>query len=55
MAKLGDAFSESERRKSALRRLIPGAVAYLKVVLPGDRKKTFLVVASVDAQLNLLH
>ena len=50
MAKLGDAFSESDRRKSALRRLIPGAVVYLEVVLPGDRKNKFLVVASVDAE-----
>ena len=50
MAKLGDAFSESDRRRSALRRLIPGAVEYLEVVLPGDRKNKYLVVASVDAE-----
>ena len=50
MAKLGDAFSESDRRRSALRRLIPGAVVYLEVVLPGDRKNKYLVVASVDAE-----
>ncbi len=50
MAKLGDAFSLSERRKSALRRLVPGAVVYLKVVLPGDCKNKFLVVASVDEE-----
>ncbi len=50
MAKLGDAFSETDRRKSALRRLIPGAVVYLEVVLPGDRKNKFLLVASVDAE-----
>ena len=50
MAKLGDAFSESDRRKSALRRLVPGAVVYLEVVLPGDRKNKFLVVAYVDAE-----
>ena len=50
MAKLGDAFSESDRRKSALRRLVPGAVIYLEVVLPGDRKNKFLVVAHVDAE-----
>lgn len=50
MAKLGDAFSEPDRRKSALRRLTPGAVVYLEVVLPGDRKNKFLVVASVDAE-----
>ena len=50
MAKLGDAFSESDRRKSALRRLVPGAVVYLEIVLPGDRKNKFLVVAHVDAE-----
>lgn len=50
MAKLGDAFSESDRRRSILRRLLPGFVVYLDVVLPGDRKNKFLVVASVDAQ-----
>src|SRR3990172_1808927 len=50
MAKLADAFSESDRRKSALRRLVPGAVVYLEVVLPGDRKNKFLVVAHVDAE-----
>lgn len=50
MAKLGDAFSESDRRKSALRRLVPGAVVYLEVVLPGARKNKFLVVASVDVE-----
>ena len=50
MAKLGDAFSESDRRRSALRRLVPGAVICLEVVLPGDRKNKFLVVASVDAE-----
>ena len=50
MAKLGDAFSETDRRKSALRRLVPGAVIYLEVVLPGDRKNKFLVVAHVDAE-----
>ena len=50
MAKLGDVFSESDRRKSALRRLVPGAVIYLEVVLPGDRKNKFLVVAHVDAE-----
>ncbi|MEX0637247.1 MAG: hypothetical protein WD155_00755 [Burkholderiales bacterium] len=50
MAKLGDAFSESDRRTSALRRLVPGAVVYLEVVLPGARKNKFLVVASVDVE-----
>ena len=50
MAKLGDAFSASDRRKSALRRLVPGAVVYLEVALPGARKNKFLVVAHVDAE-----
>jgi hypothetical protein len=50
MAKFGDAFSEPDRKKSALRRLVPGAVVYLEVVLPGDRKNKFLVFASVDAE-----
>jgi hypothetical protein len=50
MAKLGDAFSDSDRRKSVLRRLVPGAVVYLEVVLPGERKNKFLVVANVDTE-----
>lgn len=50
MAKLGDAFSEPERKKSALRRLVPGAVVYLEVVFPEGRKNKFLVVASVEAE-----
>ena len=50
MAKLGDAFSEPERRKSVLRRLVPGAVVYLEVAFPEGRKNKFLVIASVDAQ-----
>lgn len=50
MAKLGDAFSEAERRKSVLRRLVPGAVVYLEVAFPEGRKNKFLVIASVDAQ-----
>ncbi|MDH4174908.1 MAG: hypothetical protein OEW90_15765 [Betaproteobacteria bacterium] len=50
MAKLGDAFSEPERKKSVLRRLVPGAVVYLEVVFPEGRKNKFLVVASVEAE-----
>lgn len=50
MAKLGNAFSEPERKKSALRRLVPGAVVYLEVVFPEGRKNKFLVVASVEAE-----
>ena len=50
MAKLGDAFSEPERRKSVLRRLVAGAVVYLEVAFPEGRKNKFLVIASVDAQ-----
>lgn len=50
MAKLGDAFSEPDRRKSALRQLVPSAVAYLEVAFPEGRKSKYLVVASVDAE-----
>lgn len=49
MAKLGDAFSEPERKRSVLRRLVPGAVVYLEVAFPEGRKNKFLVVASVEA------
>jgi len=49
MAKLGDAFSEPERRKSVLRRLLPGTVVYLEVAFPEGRKNKFLVVASVES------
>ena len=50
MAKLGDAFSEPERKKSVLRRLVPGAVVYLEVAFPEGRKSKFLVVVSVETQ-----
>lgn len=48
MAKLGDAFSDDERRKSVARQLQPGAVIYLEVVFPQGRRSKFLVVAHVD-------
>jgi hypothetical protein len=48
MAKLGDAFSDDERRKSVARRLRPGAVIYLDVVFPQETKPKYLVVAHVD-------
>ena len=48
MAKLGDAFSDDERRKSVARRLKPGAVIYIDVVFPQETKPKFLVVAHVD-------
>jgi hypothetical protein len=47
MAKLGDAFSESDRRKSALRRLVPGAVVYLEVIPPEVRESKSLLFASM--------
>lgn len=50
MAKLGDAFSDDERRKSVTRRLRPGAVIYLEVVFPEGRRSKYLVVAHVDEQ-----
>lgn len=50
MAKLGDAFSEPERGKSVLRRLVPGTVIYLDVVFPEGRRSKFLVVASVETE-----
>lgn len=50
MAKLGDAFSESERRKSVARRMVPGVVLYLEVAFPEGRKNKFLVVASVETE-----
>lgn len=34
MAKLGDAFSDDERRKSVARQLLPGTVIYLEVAFP---------------------
>lgn len=49
MAKLGDAFSEPERRKSIARRLVPGVVLHLEVAFPEGHKNKFLIVASVEA------
>ena len=46
MAKLGDAFSEPDRRKSSLRQLVPSAVVYLEVTFSEGRKSKYLVVAS---------
>ncbi len=34
MAKLGDAFSDDQRRESVRRQLQPGAVIYIEVVFP---------------------
>ena len=50
MAKLGDAFSDDERRKSAERQLEAGLVIYLEVVFPEGPRPKYLVVAHVDAQ-----
>lgn len=50
MAKLGDAFSEPDRRKSSLRQLVPSAVIYLEVTFSEGRKSKYLVVASVDTE-----
>jgi len=50
MAKFGDAFSEPDRRKSALRQLVPSVVVYLEVAFPEGRKSKYLVVANVDAE-----
>lgn len=50
MTKLGDAFSEEERRKSVVRRLRPGAVLYLDVAFVEGLLSKFLVVAHVDEQ-----
>jgi hypothetical protein len=47
MAKLGDAFSEPERRKSVLRRLTPGAIVCIEVILPEVRESKFLFFASM--------
>lgn len=49
MAKLGDAFSEEDRRKAVARRLVPGAVIYLDIVFPEGPRSKFLVIAQVDA------
>lgn len=48
MAKLGDAFSDGQRRESARRQLQPGAVIYIDVVFPEGRKPKYLVIAHVD-------
>lgn len=50
MAKLGDAFSPDERRKSVFRRLRPGTVVRLVVAFPEGPKPKFLVVVHVDEQ-----
>ena len=50
MAKLGDAFSDDERRKSIARQLQPGTVIYLEVVFPEGRRPKYLVVAYVDRE-----
>ncbi len=48
MAKLGDAFSDDERRESVRRQLQPAAVIYIDVVFPEGRKPKYLVIAHVD-------
>ena len=48
MAKLGDAFSDDQRRESVRRQLQPGAVIYIEVVFPEGRKPKYLVIAYVD-------
>jgi len=50
MAKLSDAFSDDERRKSIARQLQPGTVIYLEVVFPEGRRPKYLVVAYVDRE-----
>ena len=50
MAKLGDVFSEDDRRKAVTRRLRPGAVIYLDVAFPQGKRSKLLVVAHVDDQ-----
>lgn len=50
MAKLGDAFSGEERRKSATRLLRPGTVIYLDIAFPEGRRSKYLVVAKVDRE-----
>lgn len=48
MAKLGDAFSEPERKKSVLRRLVPGAVLYLEVASVEAECCTFVVNSTLS-------
>ncbi len=50
MAKLGDAFSDDERRESVARQLLPGAVIYLNVAFPEGPRSKYLVVAHVDEE-----
>jgi len=50
MAKLGDAFSDDERRKSVARQLQPGTIIYLDVAFPQGRRPKFLVVAHVERE-----
>jgi len=50
VAKLGDAFSPDERRKSVFRRLKLGAVVRLVVAFPEGPRTKFLVVVHVDEQ-----
>lgn len=50
MAKLGDAFSDAQRRESAMRRLQPGTLIYLEVVFPEGPRSKYLVVAHVDEE-----
>jgi len=50
MAKLGDAFSDDQRRESVRRQLQPGAVIYIEVVFPEGRKPKYLVIAHVDRE-----
>jgi len=48
MAKLGDAFSDDQRRESVRRQLQPATVIYIDVVFPEGRKPKYLVIAHVD-------
>jgi len=48
MAKLGDAFSDEQRRGSARRQLQPGTIIYLEVVFPEGPRPKYLVVANMD-------
>ncbi|OGA37206.1 MAG: hypothetical protein A3G24_00295 [Betaproteobacteria bacterium RIFCSPLOWO2_12_FULL_62_13] len=48
MAKLGDAFSDDQRRESVARRLQPGAIIYVDVAFPQGRRPKYLVVAHVE-------
>jgi hypothetical protein len=48
MAKLGDAFSDDQRRESVARQLQPGTVIYLEVVFPQGKRSKYPVVAHVE-------